>query len=214
MTKSKWLTKKIIQDLYYKQGFSALEVGQKFGKGYSQVYKFMRRHNMPRRTPAQTKTIQFYKSPFSYSKKQVLSFQETKLLNATLMLYWAEGYKAGKMMDFVNSDPKMISIFVRCMRKIYRVSESRFSIQLYCYANQNPSNLISFWSNLASIPTNQFIKPYVRHNFKLKKTHKMPHGVVHIRYSDRRLYEQIMRDIDKICSDLSRNGRAVKYTSL
>lgn len=214
MDKSNWLTEEKIQDLYYKQGLSAFEIGQKLGKNYSQIYKFMSRHKMPRRTAAQTNSIHFYKTPMSFNKKQALSNNEKKLYHATMMLYWAEGFKAGKVVDFVNSDPNMVKIFVRCMRIIYRVTETRFSIQLYCYSNQQPEKLITFWSKLTAIPKKQFIKPYVRHDFKLEKLGKMPHGVIHIRYSDLRLYQQIMKDIGKISEELSQDGRVVKYTAL
>lgn len=118
------------------------------------------------------------------------------------MLYWAEGYKAGRTVDFVNSDPRMVKIFVDCLRIIYQVTESRFSVQLYCYVNQEPNNLIDFWSELTGIPKKQFIKPYVRKDFKSEKSGKMLKGVVHIRYNDLRLYQQIMQDIGKISTGL------------
>ena len=120
-----------------------------------------------------------------------------------MMLYWAEGYKAGRLVDFVNSDSKMITIFPKCLRNIYRVTDKRISIQLYCYSNQKPQELIDYWSKLMGIPKNQFIKPYVRSDFKVEKIGKMPYGVIHLRYADRRLHEQIMEDIGKITQSLS-----------
>ena len=126
---------------------SAQETANKLGKNISQIYKFMRRHNLPRRTSAQTNRIRFYKSPLSYSKKHPLSPSEKSLLNSSLMLYWAEGYKAQPAVDFANSNPKMVKIFLMCLRDIYQVNEQRIKIFLYCYSNQNLDTLIEFWSN-------------------------------------------------------------------
>lgn len=214
MDKSNWITEEKVQDLYYKQGLSAFETGRKLKKGYNQIYKFMVRHKMSRRTAAQTNRIKFYKSPLSYSKKSPLTPPEKTLLNSSLMLYWAEGYKAQPAVDFANSDSKMVKIFLKCLREIYQVNEQRIKVFLYCYSNQDPSVLIKFWSDSLNIPQSQFCKPYVRSDFNPKKSGKMTHGLIHIRYRDRRLHEQIMQDIDKISTQLSRDGRVVKYTSL
>lgn len=191
-----------------------METGHKLKKGYNQIYKFMVRHNMPRRTAAQTNHIRFYKSPLSYSKKIQLSLPEKLLLNSSLMLYWAEGSKTQFAVDFANSDPIMIKIFLKCLRNIYQVDKHRIKIFLYCHSNQDLEILIEFWSNLLKIPKSQFCKPYIRSDFDPQKSGKMPHGLVHIRYRDRRLHEQIMRDIDKISSKLSRDTQAVNEVGL
>lgn len=192
-----------IQRLYFDQSLSMQETADRLDKNITQIYKFMRRHNIPRRTAAETNRIYFYRSPLSFSKKILLSRQEEKLHSAAMMLYWAEGYKAGKTVDFVNSDPKMIQVFLRSLREIYFINETRLSLQLYCYSNQNPDSLIEYWSGLTNISQGQFIKPYVREDFKEEKSSKMPYGVIHLRYNDRRLYEQIMADIGKIAEELS-----------
>ena len=61
---------------------------------------------------------------------------------------------------------------------------------LYCYANQNAESLKKFWSTLSGVPLKQFPKPYVRQDFKKEKIGKMPHGLIHVRYFDKKLYIQ------------------------
>ena len=215
MNKSNWLSEEIIQELYYKQGLSALEIGRKFGHGYSQIYKFMRRHQMPRRACYQTHRLQFLRSPLSYSKVNHLTPALKKLWVAGLMLYWAEGAKAQpEKIDFANSDPKMCVLFLRMLREIYQINESRLRCFLYCYSNQDPLQLMYFWSNLLSIPTSKFFQPYIRHDFNVNKVGKMSKGLVHVVYSDSRLLSQIKADIDIISSQLCRDGRADNYTTL
>ncbi len=118
------------------------------------------------------------------------------------MLYWAEGSKRNfKTVDFANSDPEMIRVFVRCLREIYQVSESRLRVFLYCYANQPMDHLLKFWSDVTSIPLTQFTKPYVRQDSALKH-HAMVYGLIHIRYSDQRLFRVIETDTREIVNNM------------
>jgi hypothetical protein len=103
------------------------------------------------------------------------------------MLYWAEGGKSTAGLDFVNSDPAMIRVFLNFLRCVCGVDESRLRVYLYCYADQDSKELIGFWSASTKIPEHQFTKPYVRSDFSESKKGKLRYGVVHIRYSDVRL---------------------------
>lgn len=105
------------------------------------------------------------------------------------MLYWCEGYKTeqSSTVDFANSDPHMIAVFVRFLRTVCGVNEARLRVYLYQYSNQDTDTLIRFWSRITGIPTTQFTKPYVRTGFREDKKDKMPHGLIHIRYHDKKL---------------------------
>jgi hypothetical protein len=197
-----------IKYLYCEKGLSAREVGERLNKTTWQIIRTMKKYNITRRTSAETQKIQFRNKPLSYNKKRARTSSEQSLYEAGLMLYWAEGVKAGKKdtVDFANSDKKMVSIFLSMLRHIYRVDEKRLRILLYCYANQDSNKLIKYWSTILQIPTSQFFKPYIRQDFNENKTHKMPHGLVHIRYSDMKLFEQILKDIDIISRKLKRNN--------
>ncbi len=90
------------------------------------------------------------------------------------------------MIDFVNSDPQMIRLFLHFFRTIYQPSEKKMRIYLYCYSDQDVSGLIDFWSATTGISRDQFTKPYVRNDFK-KDGRKMKYGVIHVRYNDKKL---------------------------
>ena len=65
---------------------------------------------------------------------------------------------------------------------------------MYLYEGQDIEEMKSFWSNFLSIPKEQFTKPYI----KKKDAHvsirgpRMIHGLVHIKYSDKKLLEQVL----------------------
>ncbi len=202
MDRSNWLTEKIIQKMYYQEGLGAIEIAKKLKKNYSQIYKFMKRHGLNRRLASETTNLKFLRSPLSYTQKIDLTETEKQLHIAGLMLYWAEGSKANKsVVDFVNSNAEMVCLFLHMLKTIYQINTARLRVLIYCYSNHDTDNLISHWSTLLNIPINQFTQPYVRHNFDPNKSHKMPYGLVHIRYSDTRLLSQIKADIDIIAKE-------------
>lgn len=200
----KWNTARLHNlEQLYSSGLSMQETADKLDTSIWAVNDAMRRYKIPRRTNFQTRKIQFLKSPLSYRKKEKLTPSEKSLHLAALMLYWAEGTKRGKRVDFANSDPNMVRIFINTLRQIYQINEKKLRALIYCHANQNITDTINFWSNITNIPPIQFSKPYIRQDFDINKSQKMPHGLIHIRYSDSRLLAQIKSEIDIISKGIT-----------
>jgi predicted DNA-binding protein YlxM (UPF0122 family) len=187
-----------IKDLYYKKFYNARKIAEKFKVSIDAVYYFMRHHGLKRRSFSEENKLRFDNKKLSFTVKKKLSQKEKELKAIGVMLYWGEGYKARKSsgIDFVNSDPDMIVIFLSFLRKICGIQESRLRVLLYCYSNQKINKLIAFWNKKTKIPRNQFTKPYIRNNFNIHKMQKMPYGLVHIRYNDKKLLFLIKKWID------------------
>ncbi len=179
----------------YDSGLSMREVGEYFAKSVWSTNSVMRKHNIICRKRNETNKLQFLKSPLSFTPKTALNEKEKLLKIAGVMLYWGEGAKKNThSVDFANSDPDMILVFLKFLRQIYQVDESRLRIYLYSYNSLPTNDLITYWSKLTRIPPSQFSKPYIRHKSELKHD-KMQHGLIHIRYSDIRLFNLIMNEI-------------------
>jgi len=206
-----------VRRLYNDEHLGAREIGERLHKTVWQVIKFMKKNGIKRRKCNETLRYVISRQPKSFKKKTILTNEETYLYQAGLMIYWGEGVKVrGTTVDLANSDPNMVKIFLSVLRNIYRVNEARLRVLLYCYANQNVEDLKRYWSNLLKIPLNQFIKPYVRSDYKVEKTNKMPFGVAHVRYNDTKLHWEITQDIAIMVSRLTSSwgGRVDKYTGL
>lgn len=129
--------------------------------------------------------------------KKILTVPKKELLIAAVMLYFGEGAKSGTTVDFANSDPATLKIFINFLRKICRIDEKRLRLYLYCFSNQNPGELISFWSKTLDVRIRNFTKPYIRKvGENLRRT--MTRGVLHIRYSDKRLLRKILSLKDEL----------------
>ena len=174
-------------------------IGENLRVSIDCVAYFMRKNGLRRRTLKEEQKLRFEnKEPSFKIKKENKNTSELKAIGA--MLYWGEGYKGdiehpAKNIDFANSDPEMILMFLRFLRNNYSLEENKFRILLYCYSDQNVPELIDFWSKLTRIPFEQFTKPYVRKDFKINNR-KMKHGLIHIRYYDKKLLLEIMKMID------------------
>ncbi len=65
---------------------------------------------------------------------------------AAAMLYLAEGAKNEDACAFDNSNPQVIRYWLYLLRTSFDVDESKFCIQVLCRADQDPQQLITFWS--------------------------------------------------------------------
>ncbi|MDP2641156.1 MAG: hypothetical protein Q8P39_01250 [Candidatus Yanofskybacteria bacterium] len=193
------LDKERVQDLY-QSGLSAKEVGEKLDVSMWVVYKFMHGHGLARRTRYETNRLKFEASAPSFSLKAERTEEEEKLFVAGLMLYWGEGTKQGRKnnwtVEFSNSNPLMVQVFLKFLRQLFVVDEKRLRAYIFCYADQNLPELKDFWSAQTRIPLSQFPKPYI-HEKTTRKTRETKYGTMHLRYSDKRLLILIEQLIEK-----------------
>ena len=118
-------------------------------------------------------------------------------------LYLGEGAKKNKgFLTFANSDPGIITLFLRLFRAVYLVDESKFRCTVLCRADQNPSQLSAFWSKVTQVPLKQFynaqIDPRTRGKVTKNKNYK---GVCRIDFFSAKIYDEL-----KIIGDLAIQG--------
>lgn len=192
---------KEITKLYIKQQWSGVRIARNLNVSTKVVYQSLKRNGVARRTAHEANQLVFHQKPSTYNFKENLSVKERELMIAGVMLYWGEGAKTGCTVDFTNSDPVAVQVFLRFLREIARVEERKLRLYLYCFEDQSTESLMRFWSKKLGLPSSAFTKPYVRRyaTSRQRSTHaKKPHGVIHLRYNDKRLLEKILQ----LCSDL------------
>lgn len=190
----------LVKDLYY-QGMTGTEISLKLKLSLKQIYGSLRRQQIPRKSMWEQNKALFERKPLSFNFKVNLSVKERELLVAAIMLYYGEGAKTSVTVDFANSDSRVVKLFLKFLRKICRVDEKRLRLYLYCFSDQNIDFLINHWSSQLNVERRQFTKPYVRSVFNRGKR-SMPYGVIHVRYSDKKLLEKILSLCDSLVSTL------------
>ena len=183
---------KKVKKLYYSDKLSVQGVANKLDVSIDAVFYCMRKNGLIRRKSNESNCINFERCAPSFRLRKINSEKLMVLKVIGIMLYWGEGYKAGKdMVDFANSDRDMIKLFLKFLRKVCGVDEKRLRVYSYFYANQDINKNIEFWSKVTKIDKKQFTKPYIRQDYKEGKIDKMPYGLIHIRYSDKKLLNLI-----------------------
>ncbi|MEA3450168.1 MAG: hypothetical protein U9Q85_04340 [Patescibacteria group bacterium] len=190
---------------YYKQGYSVKDIAKIIDASNNATYYFFRKYNIERRNRIEARNLAYDRQDATFKLKKSLSNYEKELKIAGIMLYWGEGSKwdGEKIIDFANSDLGIIKVFLKFLRIVCGVKESKLRVYLYCYSNQKPVNLVDYWSKEIKISKKQFTKPYVRKDFNKNKVGKMKYGLIHIRYADRKLLDQMRIWIEECNKKLS-----------
>ncbi|OGJ05059.1 hypothetical protein A2456_02085 [Candidatus Nomurabacteria bacterium RIFOXYC2_FULL_36_19] len=71
------------------------------------------------------------------------------------MLYWAEGTK--KAFQFINSDGRMIVLWLNILRNIIGVSNDKITPVMRIYTGMNRKVCLSYWSKITKFPKSKFI---------------------------------------------------------
>jgi hypothetical protein len=171
------------------------------GISVRQIYKCLERYGIMRRSTEENSAILLKNKPSTFSWKTNLSREEEHLQIAALMLYQGEGAKTRNTVDFANSDPLTIQLFLGFLRKIVRIDNSKLRFYLYCYSNQEIDEIIKFWCSYLKVEKQQFTQPYVRSSFN-QGSRCMEFGLLHIRYSDKRLLLRILEECKLIMHSL------------
>ena len=154
----------------------------------------LRKSAIPRRSFIEANRISFESKLASFSLK---SERDKELEIIGVMLYWAEGYKreTASGVDFTNSDPDMVLLFLKFMQSRYVLDENRLHFSLYYYSDQDLSEVIKFWCKKLKVSKSQFKNHYMKKDPQTNKR-KMAYGVLHIRYNDKKMLRDILNLIE------------------
>lgn len=193
-----------------KNGFMYSEIASKLDLPRSTVFSWLRTLELTNKELELTKQrLKKHRSKSSIRLLQAKSLKKRKILsdidkNASLivadlsrtrsvdiallaMLFWGEGQKdTSAGIRFINSDPKMIAVFLRLLRKSFNLDESKFRVLLQLHEYHEEDGEIEFWSKVTSVSTKQFHKPYLKTNTGKRKKQDF-HGTASVRYADYKL---------------------------
>jgi hypothetical protein len=124
------------------------------------------------------------------------------LNSAGALPYWCEGSKGerDRRVEFVNSDFRMISIFMKYIRG-KKIDESRRKARMMIHQQDNEMECRAYWKSVTQLTDSNFIAPIVKPTSPVGNP--LPYGAVAIRYNSVELLRQINKDILKIITKLS-----------
>jgi hypothetical protein len=104
-----------------------------------------------------------------------LKIDRKELLLIGIALYWCEGHKErdrGSPVEFSNSDPYLIKLFIKWLRDICEVSKEDIIFRIFIHKNSRDrlKKVQHYWSDITGFSVEHFSKiSWKKHNIKTKR---------------------------------------------
>lgn len=128
---------------------------------------------------AQTNRINAYKVRQQYQDKGRKAAQNSSKLHLTgCMLYWAEGAKSRNHLQFANSDPYMLQLFIRFLREEFNIPEEKYHLQIHCHSEDTLEHkrIKQYWTNLLKLPLSSLQKIQIKKGSDTRKN-RLENGI-------------------------------------
>ncbi len=203
------VTEKLAAIKLRKQGKSVLEIAERLGVAKSSVSVWVR--NVPISPVAERRLLQKMsigqRAGGHSQHAKVIKAENTHLQIASKnirglklnlvhkrllcsLIYWCEGAKSANCVDFTNADPKLVRLFLTLFRSCFVIDESKFRVCLHIHKYHDINKQIDFWSNVTTISSEQFIKPYTKPHTG-RQIHEGYQGCVSVRYYNADIARQL-----------------------
>ncbi len=100
------------------------------------------------------------------------------------VVYECEGGKSNfGVLEFTNSDPVLVSIFLSSLRQSFSLDESKFRVMMHLHGYHDEANEKRFWAEVTGIPESKFLKSFRKKESGINKKEGY-RGCVQIKYFD------------------------------
>lgn len=120
-----------------------------------------------RKTARKELTSKIYKT----AEKQIGRISKRELFLIGAVLYWAEGTKEkeaapGSGIQFTNSDPKMLKVFLLWLKSVCKIDEEKIHFQIYLHETniKRIQEVVTFWSKNLGVTEDRLSKVYFKRN--------------------------------------------------
>ena len=111
------------------------------------------------------------KSILEQAEKEIGRISKRELWLIGIALYWAEGskekeYKTSSRVAFSNSDPKMLSLYIKWLRECLHIDINDISADLYIHESHkmNVNKILAKWGEILKLPQSFFKYTYFKKN--------------------------------------------------
>ena len=134
--------------------------------------------------------------------RQIKRLTNRELMLIGAALYWGEGTKYHKertaALVFTNSDAVMVRLYMRFIRKIFKISEERIRAGIQIHDNVDEMLARQYWAHVMGVPIDRFYITHQASKASLKKRNPrtLPYGTVSIRVHYRKIFYTVLGMID------------------
>ncbi|HAI22762.1 TPA: hypothetical protein DCP77_03435 [Candidatus Collierbacteria bacterium] len=117
--------------------------------------------------------------------KKIKDGNTAKIALAMLCLGEASKYGSGSAFCLGSSDPRIIILFIKLLKKSYLINQNKFRYTIQCRADQDIEELEKYWRRIVRVPLGQFYKTRIDARSIGKPTKKVGYkGVLKVDYMD------------------------------
>lgn len=119
----------------------------------------------------------------SFAKREIGVMSDRDLMMVGLGVYIGEGSKREETAHIMNSDPNVLRLAVKWLKRSFGISRKHFRVIMHIYPDNSEGEARKYWSKITGIPFGQFEKTQVdrRTNKSILNKGKLPHGTAHIK---------------------------------
>ncbi|MDQ1432182.1 MAG: hypothetical protein QOF40_2784 [Actinomycetota bacterium] len=184
------------------EGMTLLDIATRLGVSKSSVSLWVRDVDFtpsPRRYGAQRRPHPFHEAKLQQIEQldaegvtRIGTLSDEAFLAAGIALYAGEGSKRDGKVVFANTDPDMIRMFCRWLRRYFTVDEARLRARVYLHQGLDLDQAEEFWSNVTAIPREQFQVAYRAVADASIRRNKHENGCMYVIYGCAATHRRIM----------------------
>lgn len=150
------ITKSVLEELYVQKKFSVAEIAERLGTTFPRTLYWVHKHRITIRSASERTYVKLNPDGDPFDPKPHLTRSEQALLISSLALYWGEGgRKTPYAAQLGNLDPRMLQVFVRFLREIARVHESRIRLDVRIHEQFSKKSAHRYWSRTLKLQPKQ-----------------------------------------------------------
>lgn len=139
--------------------------------------------------------------------RAIPKFSRQYLFLISVALYWGEGAQSERnknslSLSISNSNPYIIALFLRFLREILEVKETRIKARIQVHPNIKKEKALKFWHKVTKLPIENFsfFDQISRASRFKRPSNFLPYGTFVLRVNDRRLFYKMKGYIDGLAS--------------
>jgi DNA-binding MarR family transcriptional regulator len=185
------------------EGLSVREIERRIGVARSSVSLWVRdveltqeQRETLRRRP-RPGTDRFRRRRAAYQEAGRLAARRAEPLHAIgCMLFWAEGSRTVNSVQVTNSDPALLRLFAKFLRRYFDVPDEKFRVWCNLFADhlERQREIEQFWLDELELPRTCLRKSavniYSRYSKRLRQN-KLPHGTCRLIVCDVRIAQHL-----------------------
>src|SRR5258708_3435741 len=187
------IDKQLLVELYHQHRLSMAEIAERLGCSHNKVVYWMEKYSIERRSMSEA--MYHWQNPDGDPFEiQPLETEESReLFSLAIGLYIGEGKKRDECeVAVANTDPQVIRVFLRFLREICRVDESKLRAWINIFNDVDLARAKLYWEDVTRLPRTQFYKAIVRTSRGGTYTNKSEYGTLTVSIANTKLHDLVL----------------------